>query len=837
MPRALICLLVAACLGSPPPAPAQQPSSAAQDRPEQRAEQSQPPRDTPATISLRSLPKNVLLDQKAFWTMPTRFRARDSQWLLPAALVTAFAIGSDTALERRMPASPSQLRRSQRIADAGLLALAGTAGGMFLWGRVKRNDRLAETGLLAGEALADTLAVTMTMNAMAGRQRPGEGGGRGRFAEGGDSFPSEHAALSWTLASVIAHRYPGRLTQILAYGTAAGVSAARLSGRKHFASDVLVGSALGWYMGRQVVRARGSDRDPDTANWGRFVRGEDGAGGGTSIASPYVPLDSWVYAAFDRLSALGYAPTAFAGLRPWTRRECARLLDEAAEAMAVEAGDRSADEARETYAALRREFASELSGGEGAPAPEAQIETIYARVGGISGTPLTDGYNFGQTIINDFGRPYGEGFQAVSGITARAAAGPFAAYVRVEFQHASPAPLLPDAARAAIAAADSLPVPPAVAHGEINRGRLLEAYVALNLSGWQLSFGRQALWWGPGQGGPMLLSNNAEPMNMLRFGRVSPIKLPGIFGRLGPVRTEFFLAQLSGHEFLVTPEGFIGEYGHALNPQPYLHGQKISFAPTPNFQFGVFRTTVYGGPGYPLTLHTLGRSLFSTGNELAGSPDKPGDRRSGFDFSYRVPKLRDWLTFYGDGFADDEFSPIAYPDRSAWRAGLYLPRLPRLPKLDLRAEGVYTDNPIGGAVGRGYYYTNGTWRSGYRNAGNLVGSWIGRDGQGAQAWATWHFTPRSFVQVAWRHQKVSAQFLSGGGTLSDLGVRSDFWVRSRMSVSTAVQYERWTFPVLAPRPQSNLSASLQLTFWPKLTFRAGGRERGSLPAAGSGAGN
>jgi len=52
----------------------------------------------------------------------------------------------------------------------------------------------------------------------------------------------------------------------------------------------------------------------------------------------------------------------------------------------------------------------------------------------------------------------------------------------------------------------------------------------------------------------------------------------------------------------------------------------------------------------------------------AGAPDKPGDRRSGFDFSYRLPKLRNWLTFYGDGFTDDEISPLGYVDRSAWLA-------------------------------------------------------------------------------------------------------------------------------------------------------------------------
>ena len=43
------------------------------------------------------------------------------------------------------------------------------------------------------------------------------------------------------------------------------------------------------------------------------------------------------------------------------------------------------------------------------------------------------------------------------------------------------------------------------------------------------------------------------------------------------------------------------------------------------------------------------------------------------DWTYRVPKLRDWVTFYGDAFADDQISPIAYWDRSAIRGGSFSP--------------------------------------------------------------------------------------------------------------------------------------------------------------------
>ena len=147
------------------------------------------------------------------------------------------------------------------------------------------------------------------------------------------------------------------------------------------------------------------------------------------------------------------------------------------------------------------------------------------------------------------------------------------------------------------------------------------------------------------------------------------------------------------------------------------------------------------------------------------------------DWSYRVPKFRNWVTFYGDAFTDDQISPIAYFDRSAIRGGLYFSRLPRLPKLDLRVEGVYTDLPAGGQLSHGFFYSNDRYLNGYTSQGQLLGSWIGREGQGAQGWANYWFSARNRLQFNYRHQKVSRQFVTGGGTLTDVGVREDYWFR------------------------------------------------------------
>jgi len=154
---------------------------------------------------------------------------------------------------------------------------------------------------------------------------------------------------------------------------------------------------------------------------------------------------------------------------------------------------------------------------------------------------------------------------------------------------------------------------------------------------------------------------------------------------------------------------------------------------------------------------------------------------------------------------------------------------PGLRKLDLRAEGGYTDNPLGNGYSNGFYYTANRYLNGQTNRGNVLGSWMGRAGQGAQAWTNYWFSARDRIQLNFRHLKVGQQFIPGGGTLTDAGVRGDYWVRSNLSVSASVQYERWLFPVIQPNAQTNVTATVKILFQPEKLF-----QRSSTNAAGNG---
>ena len=200
--------------------------------------------------------------------------------------------------------------------------------------------------------------------------------------------------------------------------------------------------------------------------------------------------------------------------------------------------------------------------------------------------------------------------------------------------------------------------------------------------GLDFSVGKQSMWWGPGEGGALLMSDNAAPFWMLQINRTEPTNVPGLSKFLGPFEASNYFGALDGHQF---PAG------------PYMFGQKVSFKPTENLEFGFTRNDVFGGQGHvPLTFGSFWNSFTSFNDvtpEVKFSRNDPGARHASFDFSYRLPFLRRWLTLYSDSLVHDDVSPVSAPRRSAVNPGIYLTHFPGLPKLDFRAEAVYTDPP------------------------------------------------------------------------------------------------------------------------------------------------
>jgi len=755
------------------------------------------------SLGLRLI-ENIEKDQIAMWTSPLRLRLSDTEWLVPFGLVTGGLLATDTEFSKHLSNSPSRLKYSANFSNYGLYSMAGLAGGFYLWGRITHDEHKRETGILAGEAAADSFAATTALEYAFGRQGPLTNDYRGNFFQGGSSMPSDHAAIAWSIASVVAHEYPGPLTSVLAYGMASAVSMSRLTAKQHFPSDVLIGSAIGWFVGQHAYRAH-HDAALDGATWETHAESSDYGENHRqrqSMGSTFVPLDSWVYPVLEKLAALGYVTTSMAGMQPWTRMECARLTEEADENLQQDP-DPSA-RAADLQASLQREFSYEenlLSGGRNFT---ANVESIYARVVSISGPPLTDSYHFGQTISYDFARPLERGTNGQAGGSVRAAAGPLAIYVRAEYQHAPLAPPLPEAAREIIAVRDMVPEPPDVPVNAINRPELLDAYITLDVKNWQIAVGRQSFSWGPGPGGSLIWSDNAAPVDMIRLVNPEPLELPGFLRFLGPVRMDQFIGRLGGHDFI---------------PRPFIYGNKISFKPWSCLEIGLGRTVTIGGTGgNPLTPANFLYSFFGYAPAALGST--PGDGHSGMDWTFYVPKVRNYIVFYGEVYSDDKLIAWEKPAKNPYRPGIYLTRFPGISKLDFHMEAVSTESPdVGPSQANGHLnYWNSLYRDGYTNDGNLIGNTVGREGRAIQLWSSYWISPRDTVQFVYKHSSVSPDFIPGGGEWQDYGIRSEIGLKSGFYAKAQVQYEHIShFPILFKGVQRNFTTILELGFYPGAT--------------------
>jgi membrane-associated phospholipid phosphatase len=219
------------------------------------------PTPTPQPSATPSLEKqffkNVLRDQKAIWTSPFHLRGRDARWLAPLGIGTAALIATDRSTGDEIAESRKQLNASRIVSYAGSgYGVGGVALTFYLFGRAKHNARARETGLLGAEALVDSALVVTALKEITQRSRPLAGKNRGDFFDGGSSFPSGHSIEAWSLATVIANEYHDRrLVQVVAYGIAGAVSVARFTGQNHYLSDVLIGSAMGYGIGRYVYHA------------------------------------------------------------------------------------------------------------------------------------------------------------------------------------------------------------------------------------------------------------------------------------------------------------------------------------------------------------------------------------------------------------------------------------------------------------------------------------------------------------------------------------------------------------------------------------------------------
>ena len=316
---------------------------------------------------------------------------------------------------------------------------------------------------------------------------------------------------------------------------------------------------------------------------------------GDRDGSAYIPVDSWVYPAMVRLYSMGYLDTMFLSTRPYTRRSALHILQQSEDAI-LSSDD---EQAQDILAALLNELTDEGISSKTPRGTVYGVQSVYTRVQGISGPILQDSYHLGQTFFNDYGRPHEPGFNNVTGFSTLEEHGPFSLYVRGEYQHAPGGAGYSQALSAQLSAIDQIVpfAPPNYPQATIPTGpiaaqnpfRLVEATLSYHILGHEISGGKSDAWLGPGMGGAMAWSNNAENIYSFRINRVEPLNIKWLSKLVGPVRYDFFYGSLKGH---TAPNN------------DYTHSEIVSFQPLRDFQFSLQRTIIFGGAGHePVTLH------------------------------------------------------------------------------------------------------------------------------------------------------------------------------------------------------------------------------------------
>jgi hypothetical protein len=225
-------------------------------------------------------------------------------------------------------------------------------------------------------------------------------------------------------------------------------------------------------------------------------------------------------------------------------------------------------------------------------------------------------------------------------------------------------------------------------HGEPH-GRLHKGYLRYKGDYFNFDVGKESLWWGQGVHGSLFLSNNAQPLPMIRLFNPKPYGLP----YLGPFRFDFFISQLEADRVI---------------PKPYFQGTRIALQPHSMLEVGFTRTIIMGGEGRPsLSPSRFWNIWFGENKE---HDDDQSNSLAGIDFALTLPTLR----FYGEVGGEDEAGHL--PSHGAFLAGIYFQKGGLFQK-DFRMEYAHITHPA--------WYGHSVYQSGYTYKKKILGHHVG----------------------------------------------------------------------------------------------------------------
>ncbi len=435
----------------------------------------------------------------------------------------------------------------------------------------------------------------------------------------------------------------------------------------------------------------------------------------------YIPIEDEAYYILYRLEAEGVIESDLLTTRPLSYKEILRLINEAER----NSKDRSLF-TQSLVRSLKERFRDEMTDVKSIkPLESPYIEYAYS-----DSKDHTLNYNNNGDI-------YSKGSNVRIGFVSRAEFGWLSFYFNPEIRYSENDTAL----------------------------KLKRGYGVIQISGFDILIGKDSQWWGPGYHGGILLTNNTEPMTMLRLTNSQPVLLPWILKYLGPFRFISFVTRLEKERQDV--------------PEPYLWGMRLNFKPLPYIEFGLSRTIMLGGKGRPEGLRTWWKTFI--GGTEDESTSMSGDQKGGYDVKLTLPFKFQPVQIYLDAAGEDRVGSGLWPANWATVSGLYLPRILGLERIDLRFE-----------YGKTQYkwYKHHVYTEGYKYKGMIIGHHMGRDSSDIFAEVSYLLPERNGRLSIFYDREKHRFFSDEMGKKDEIGLKSAFRLIDNIDIKLSYGYAR-----------------------------------------------
>jgi len=276
----------------------------------------------------------------------------------------------------------------------------------------------------------------------------------------------------------------------------------------------------------------------------------------------------------------------------------------------------------------------------------------------------------------------------------------------------------------------------------------------------ELALGRSPMWWGPGFHGTLLMTNNAFPLNAVRWNNIYPFRLPLFFRKMGRFNAQFFVSRLEEKRTI---------------PHTFVTGWRLDYTPCDFLKFGLGHILIHGGKG----VKKLGFANYWSSASLVFSAAGGGTETENHIISgdaqlfiRRIDRFLPVATgakLYTEWGAEDEAGNV--PINIASITGVYVTDLFKIPGFDGKIEFAKLNE---------IWYTHFRYGSGYTHRGNTIGHHIGGDSEEIAVTGIFNLPKEYKMSATFSHQRRGLQGVANIETIDE--VRIEFSVIDALKV-------------------------------------------------------